>query len=554
MLYSGVNTTSASCRAAPPAIPDWLPEKWQSIVDTVAELANVPAGLVMRVDGDDIEVLVSSRTLGNPYKPGETMRLVDSGLYCEEVIKSQQTLAVPNALADEHWRANPDVELDMVSYLGMPIRWPDENAFGTICILDSRERSHSEVYEKLLGQFRDIIEHHLSLIYTDTQRVNAFDADRRRHDEALRSSEQRFRMLVEHAAEDFILHDAEGSILDVNEHACGTSGFTKEHLRQSSIGDLSLTLDGLWTANVWRAAQPGQTGTFDTIYKMANGETAHVEIRWSCQLLQGEKLFIILVRDVSERHRAEEAIRAAEAEVARASRLTMMGQLAGSIIHEINQPLAAIVTRAEACMRWLDRDEPRVEQARESVRLLARSAHDATEIVAGLRSIARKSVTIRAELDAHEVITEALQMTARECAKAGTTRTIELEAGPAAVIGDRTQIKQVALNLILNALEAMKEAGGRANQLAVRSARNAAGGLVVSFEDTGTGLMGKSPDRLFDPLFTTKVEGMGMGLAICWSIMQSHGGSITVQDRDDQSGVRFEITFPSMDQYRGLIG
>jgi PAS domain S-box-containing protein len=530
---------------APPIdIPPWIPEKWQSIVDTVAQLADVPSGLVMRTIGDRIEVFVSSRTVGNPYKPGEAMRLPDSGLYCEYVIRTNGLLAVHDALADEAWKCNPDVDLDMISYLGLPIRWPDTTPFGTLCILDSKARSHSLLVEKLLAQFRDMIEHHLSLIYSDSRREMAIEADRRRHAEALQSSEQRFHLLVEHAADDVILHDGSGRILDANRSATRHSGLGRERLRDVSITDLPIDFAGQWDAAAWAAARPGQAESFEAVYRHADGHDAVVEIRWTCQFLQGDKLFLIFMRDISERQRAEEALRVAEAELARAARLSMMGELAGSIIHEINQPLAAIAARAEACVRWLDRAVPQIDRARASARLLSEAAQDASDIVKGLRAIAERSAPVRERFEINEIVYEALNLTRRQCLRLGVSLQVALINQAIHIHGDRTQIKQVVVNLLLNAADAMRDMGDRPRQLSVSTALRDAASVVLKVEDSGTGLRGLPPEQLFEPLFTTKDKGMGMGLAICRSIAQTHGGSIWAEEREDACGARFYLLLP----------
>ena len=138
--------------------------KWQSIVDIMAELLNVPAGLIMRVMGLDIEVFIASNTEGNPYHPGDKEPLVGSGLYCETVIKTKDKLLIPNATTDEKWKANPDIKLGMISYLGFPILFPTGEVFGTICVLDNKENVYSEVYERLILELKGLIESHLSLL------------------------------------------------------------------------------------------------------------------------------------------------------------------------------------------------------------------------------------------------------------------------------------------------------------------------------------------------------------------------------------------------------
>ncbi len=141
--------------------------RWQELVDIMAEIVGVPAGLIMRIVNEDIEVFVSSQSDGNPYKPGDKEHFLGSGLYCETVIKSNDKLHIPNALEDDDWKENPDVKLDMISYLGFPILLPDNEPFGTICVLDNKTNQYSQTYEKLMLGFRDIIQSELELMYTN---------------------------------------------------------------------------------------------------------------------------------------------------------------------------------------------------------------------------------------------------------------------------------------------------------------------------------------------------------------------------------------------------
>jgi C4-dicarboxylate-specific signal transduction histidine kinase len=223
----------------------------------------------------------------------------------------------------------------------------------------------------------------------------------------------------------------------------------------------------------------------------------------------------------------------------------MMGQLAGSIVHEINQPLTAIAASARACLRWLTRDPPDIAEARESARLLSRSAGEAAEIVAALRSVAQKSAPIRAEVRINEIVGDALSLARRGYGDAGAETIVDLTEAPTIVMGDRTQIKQVVLNLMLNAFEAMKEVSDRPRQLRVSSARSGEDKVLVVVEDNGPGLQGQSPAHLFEPLFTTKAKGMGMGLAICRSIVDAHGGAIWAEDRPEGQGARFCLSLPA---------
>ncbi len=146
-------------------IPEEIQKKWQNIINIMAKIINVPAGLIMRIIDSDISVFLSSLTKNNPYRPGAKEQLENSGLYCETVIKTRKMLIVPNALSDENWKNNPDIKLNMISYLGFPITLPNKVPFGTICILDNKENSYSELYIDLIRNFREIIEKDLSLLY-----------------------------------------------------------------------------------------------------------------------------------------------------------------------------------------------------------------------------------------------------------------------------------------------------------------------------------------------------------------------------------------------------
>ncbi len=146
-------------------ISEEIMAEWQSTVDIMSELAAIPAGLIMRIVDQDIEVFLSSNSEGNPYHPGDHEHLAGSGLYCETVIRAREPLLVPDALADPDWSDNPDIKLNMISYLGYPIMLPDGTPFGTICILDSKTNAYSDTIRQLMAKFRDLLQKHLELLY-----------------------------------------------------------------------------------------------------------------------------------------------------------------------------------------------------------------------------------------------------------------------------------------------------------------------------------------------------------------------------------------------------
>ncbi len=148
-------------------VPENILENWQEILNILSHIASVPAALIMRLCADDIEVFVSSQSEGNPYHPGDSEHFQGSGLYCEYVIRTQNKLLVPDALADDKWKNNPDTKLDMISYLGFPLLLPNKKPFGTICVLDNKRNEYSKTVEKLMQHFKILIETHLEMIYVN---------------------------------------------------------------------------------------------------------------------------------------------------------------------------------------------------------------------------------------------------------------------------------------------------------------------------------------------------------------------------------------------------
>jgi len=257
----------------------------------------------------------------------------------------------------------------------------------------------------------------------------------------------------------------------------------------------------------------------------------------------GELEYVGVVMDISERRRAEEALRTAQAELTRVGRLTTMGELAASLAHEINQPLAAIVANGDAGVRWLNRETPDLDEAREALSSIARDAARAGDMIRGLRARASKSGPQRTTLDIDDVIHEVLTLTRSEVQRHGVVLRTDLAAGGEPIVGDRVQLQQVLLNLILNGIDAMNTVTDRARELAVVSTFAEPGSVIVSVEDSGTGLDPAIAQRIFEPFITTKADGLGMGLSICRSIIQAHGGHIWAEPRAPH-GTVFHFTVP----------
>lgn len=254
---------------------------------------------------------------------------------------------------------------------------------------------------------------------------------------------------------------------------------------------------------------------------------------------------LVAVVDISDRLRAQDELRKAEANLAHAARISTLGELMASIAHEVNQPLAAIVTNGEAGLRWLKRAEPNLGEVDTALQRMIADGQRASGIIARTRALATRAAPERTPLTVNTLVRDAVQLIQRELATHDVLLRLELDAGLPPVAADRIQIQQVIINLLVNAVQAMAQPGSPERSITLRSFRE--GGFVaISLSDTGPGIPPETAARLFEPFFTTKREGMGMGLSICRSIIESHGGQLT-HTSPPGGGAVFRFTLPVHD-------
>ena len=295
-------------------------------------------------------------------------------------------------------------------------------------------------------------------------------------------------------------------------------------------------------------AELTQTGRWEgeLLHTRRDGTVVPVASRWALQRdEEGNPVAVLETNnDITERKRAEEALQRVQSELAHVSRVMTLGELTASIAHEVNQPLAAIVTNSNACLRWLGGATPNLAEARQAVERIIKDGYRASEVISRVRSLVKKAPPRNDLVDLNKVIVEVLALAQNEARRNRVFMKRELASDLPPVIGDRVQLQQVILNLIMNGLEAMAKVNEGARELTVSSSKDESDNLIVAVRDSGVGLDQADLERVFDAFFTTKPDGMGMGLAICRTIIESHGGRLWAT-ANSPSGAVFQFTLPA---------
>jgi len=256
----------------------------------------------------------------------------------------------------------------------------------------------------------------------------------------------------------------------------------------------------------------------------------------------GDGNVLVFVVDVTERRKAQDAVLQAQAELAHAARVATLGEFTASIAHEVNQPLMAVVTSGEAALRWLRRSEPDLNEVGTALERVVSEGRRASEIVKRIRAFLTKATPRASVVEVSALIEEASQLVQRELVRAGVELRSNVDVGIPPILGDRIQLQQVVVNLMVNAGQAMTEHGGE-RVLTITAAQPSALTIEIAVQDTGPGIAPQNFERLFDPFFTTKPDGMGMGLAICRTTIEAHGGSLAAES-PPHGGAVFRLTLP----------
>jgi PAS domain S-box-containing protein len=297
-----------------------------------------------------------------------------------------------------------------------------------------------------------------------------------------------------------------------------------------------------------RAARDEQDYDYEYRLLMPDGEIKHIHVRAHRQVYEaGEGELVGALMDVTATRKAQEALQIAQTALAHVTRVSTLGEMSASIAHEVNQPLAAIVTNAESSLRWLSRQPPDIEEAVVGIRQIVKDAHRASEVIRRIREFLKKAGPEMIRLDINEVVEEAVTLLQYEALRHGVAMQLELDSSLLPVRGDRVQLQQVIINLAVNGMQAMTTVRDRDRVLIMRTQPHQSDRVLVTIEDVGVGIKPENADRLFSAFYTTKPDGLGMGLSICRSIIEAHGGRVWASPRVG-TGMTFQFTISAYGQ------
>jgi PAS domain S-box-containing protein len=365
--------------------------------------------------------------------------------------------------------------------------------------------------------------------------------------------EARIRRLVDSNIVGIVFWDVHGRIIDANQAFLDMVGYDQEDLASGRLLWTELTLAE------WRDADDQVLAELKAVGTLEPRENEYFRKDGSrVPVLVARALFewkpdegVAFVIDMTDRKRAEEKLRASEQrfldaqmELAHVTRVTTLGELAASIAHEVNQPLAAVVNAGAACLRWLDGGTPNLDEARQALNWIIKEGIRASEVIRRVRALANKTGLEKMPLDVNDVIREVIALVQRELMDHQVTLQTELALNLPTILGDRVQLQQVIINLVKNGIEAMQSIADRPHELVIRSIQSKPQQVLVTVTDCGVGISGENADRLFNAFFTTKSSGMGMGLSIGRSIMEAHGGRLWAT-ANTSHGATFQFTLPA---------
>jgi len=369
--------------------------------------------------------------------------------------------------------------------------------------------------------------------------------ERMRAEAALRESEEQWKAVFENNPAMYIMVDATGTIISVNPFGAAQLGYGVDELVGRPVRMLFHEADvetGLRNKTIC-LEHLGQTRSWELRKLRKNGEALWVRETARAMLIRNRPVVLVVSEDITEAKRATEALREAQMELGHANRVATMGQLAASVAHEVSQPIATARNNASAALNFLDGRPPDLEEVREALGCIVNDTDRAGSIIDRIRDQIKKAPPRKDSFDLNKAVNEVIALARSEVVENGVSIQTRLAKGLPAVHADRVQVQQVSLNLILNAVDAMRAVNEGARQLSIATEQTRDGDVLVSVRDTGPGIDPAHIERVFEAFYTTKPSGIGMGLSICQSIIDAHGGRLWAETNKPKGAV-FRFTLP----------
>ena len=520
-----------------------LPKLIERLMTIALENAGADRGLLILSAGEDYLIEAEAQTVGGKVEVA-LCQISIIGATCPEsviryVIRTHESVllddaAMPNLFSQDDYLGDRKSR----SILCLPLI--KQGRLTGLIYLENTLTSHAftpdriAVLELLAAQAAISLEN--TRLYSDLQ-----------------EREAKVRRLVDSNIIGILILDLEGRILEANDAFLHMVGYSRDDLISGRVRRAELTPDE-WSGATERALADlmatGSNRAYEKEYLRKDGTRVSVLVG-GASFGESRDRCVAFVLDLTERKRAEESLRESErrygeAQMAltHANRVTTMGQLTASIAHEVRQPIAGVVANADAALRWLGHVPPNIEEARQSLDSIIKDGNRASDVIDRIRALVKKAPPRQDQLEINEAILEVIEITRGELLRNGVSLQTELARDLPLIQGDRIQLQQIVLNLIMNAVEAMRGASIESRDLLISTVADKSIGVLVAVRDSGPGLEPECFERLFDPFYTTKPGGMGMGLSICRSIVEAHGGRVWATANVPQ-GACFHFSLPA---------